>query len=97
MTLRGVLHNYNCMRVDQGKDFTKDDFLVVVVCDGYDRIPESFKKFARELGFLDEELLINKGFMKKERDGSYKMKPLRDVMDYDVPNDQVPANLLHIF
>ena len=64
MTLRGVLHNYNCMRLDQGKNFTKDDFLVVVVCDGYDRIPESFKKLAREKGFLDEDLLVKKGFTK---------------------------------
>jgi cellulose synthase/poly-beta-1,6-N-acetylglucosamine synthase-like glycosyltransferase len=98
MTLRGVLHNYNCMRVDQGKDFTKDDFLVVVVCDGYDRIPESFKALAREKGFLDEDLLINKGFMKQDpRNGTYKMKPLRDIMDDEVPNDKVPGNLLHIF
>lgn len=47
-TLSGVVHNYNCLRLDSRAKFTKDDMLVVVICDGYDRIPESFKKVARE-------------------------------------------------
>jgi len=38
--------------------FTKDDFLVVVICDGYECIPESLKTLAREKGFLDEALLF---------------------------------------
>ena len=96
-TLKGVLHNYNCMRHDKSAKFTKDDFLVVLVCDGYDRIPDSLKRLAREKGFLDEELLIEKNFMFKDRKGNYKMRPLRDVMDYNVPDKDVPTNLLHVF
>jgi len=42
-TLKGCLHNYNCMKMDEKAKFTKDDFLVVVICDGYERIPESLK------------------------------------------------------
>ena len=57
-SLRGLLHNYNCLKLDPKHNFSKDDFLVVVICDGYDRIPESLKKFAREKKFLDEEVLF---------------------------------------
>ena len=43
-TLRGIVHNYNCFRAEDKKyGLTKDDFRVVIICDGYDRIPESFK------------------------------------------------------
>jgi len=57
-TLKGCLHNYNCLKLDENTKFTKDDFLVVVICDGYDRIPDSLKKLARDKGFLDEEVLF---------------------------------------
>ena len=57
-TLSGVIHNYNCLRLDEKTKFTKDDMVVVVICDGYERIPESFKKLAREKRFLDEQLLV---------------------------------------
>lgn len=57
-TLKGCLHNYNCMKMDERTKFTKDDFLVVVICDGYERIPESLKVMARDKGFLDEEVLF---------------------------------------
>jgi len=57
-TLKGVIHNYNCLRLDERTKFTKDDMVVVVICDGYERIPESFKKLARDKLFLDENLLI---------------------------------------
>ena len=53
-TLRGLIHNYNCFRADPNFDLSKDDFLIFVVCDGYDRIPDDFKNLAREKGFLDE-------------------------------------------
>ena len=62
-TLRGCLLNYNKLRVDPGTKFTKDDFLVTVICDGYERIPNSLKKLARQKGFLDEEMLFQRGFM----------------------------------
>ena len=57
-TLRGCLHNYNTLKADPNSNFTKDDFLVVLIVDGYERIPASFKEMAREKGFLDEEVLF---------------------------------------
>ena len=57
-TLSGCLSNYNTLKVDQTCNFTKDDFLVVLICDGYDKIPESLKQLARQKKFLDEELLF---------------------------------------
>ena len=57
-TLRGCLHNYNTLKSDPNSNFTKDDFLVVLVVDGYEKIPASFKEMAREKGFLDEEVLF---------------------------------------
>ena len=57
-TLRGCLHNYNTLKADPNSNFTKDDFLVVLVVDGYEKIPASFKEMAREKGFLDEEVLF---------------------------------------
>jgi len=85
-TLRGIIHNYNCFRSDDKKyKLTKDDFCVTIICDGYDRIPDSFKKHARDKGFLDEELLVQRGYMNKdEKTGAYKMRPLADIMDNTV-------------
>ena len=43
-TLRGIVHNYNCFRAeDQNFGLNKDDFCVALICDGYERIPDSFK------------------------------------------------------
>lgn len=68
------------------------------MCDGYDRIPECFKKLATEKGFLDESILEAKGFAKRdERSGQLKMLPLRDIMDKSVSDKDVPNNLLHVF
>ena len=55
-TLRGLIHNYNCFRSSK-KNFSKDDFLIFIVCDGFDRIPDCFKKLAEEKGFYDESIL----------------------------------------
>ena len=97
-TLRGCLHNYNCLKADsRDNSFTKDDFLVVVIADGYDNIPMCMKSLAREKGFLDEEVLFQKGFMELNRDKDFKMTNLRDVMDEDVDPDKIPSNLLHCF
>ena len=46
------------MVLDSKHKITKDDFMVCVICDGYERIPESLKKLAREKRFLDEEVLF---------------------------------------
>ena len=98
-TLRGIVHNYNCFRAegDLYKHLTKDDFCVMIICDGYDRIPESFKAHARAKGFLDEDILVQKNFMTKDEKGVYKMRPLKDIMDPNVPEDQIPKNILHVF
>jgi len=83
--------------MDPKTKFTKDDFCVFLICDGYDHIPESFKKLAREKNFLDEEVLVGRGFMKKDRNGKYKMKDMNDIVDYNVPSEDLPQNLLHMF
>jgi hypothetical protein len=96
-TLKGLIHNYNCFRSDR-KEFSKDDFLIFIVCDGFERIPECFKKLATDKGFYDESVLIEKGFATRDdRSGNLKMKPLRDVMDASVADSDVPQNLLHVF
>lgn len=68
-----------------------------MICDGYDRIPASLKALAREKGFLDEEVLFQKGFMETNRDNEFKMKNMRDVMDESIEADKVPTNILHCF
>lgn len=42
-TLRGVIHNYNELRNDEELGIHKEDFIVFLICDGYDKIPETFK------------------------------------------------------
>ena len=93
-TLRGVIQNYNCLRLDQYTKFTKDDLCVLVVCDGYERIPESFKNYARSKGFLDENRLVEQGFMTCV-DGVYKMKDISDCME--IKSEETPQNVLHCF
>ena len=104
-TLEGCLHNYNCMKAaakDKKQEFTKDDFLIVVIADGYDKIPECMKKLGRAKGFLDEEVLFQKGFMELNRDKTFKMSNIRDIMDDDIMDDveaenKIPKNILHCF
>ena len=93
-TLRGLIHNYNCFRNDPRYEIEKDDFLVFIVCDGYERVPDCLKKLAKDKGFLDESILETKGFAKRDaHTGQLQMKPLRDVMDKSVPDKDVPNNL----
>lgn len=70
---------------------------MVVIVDGYENIPSSFKEVAREKGFLDEEVLFQKGFMDLDRDGNFKMKNMRDVVNEGVPAEKIPTNILHVF
>ena len=42
-TLRGLIQNYNTLKTNPKTNFSKDDFVVCVVCDGYEKMPESFK------------------------------------------------------
>ena len=41
------------------------------------------------------DLLIEKNFLKQDRDGKWKMKDIRDVMDKNVEN--IPSNFIHMF
>ena len=83
------------MYLDENIKLRQEDLVVVLVCDGYDKIPDSFKEYAREHQFLDENILVEKGFMEEDRDGKLKMKPLEDVVDKKCKN--IPKNLLHMF
>ena len=56
-TLSGVIHNYNELRLDNDLGFKKEDFVVFLICDGYDRIPESFKEYATDKNFFDLDIL----------------------------------------
>ena len=93
-TLTGVIHNYNELRMDKDLDFKKEDFVVFVIVDGFDRIPESFKRYATEKQFFDLDVLVQKGFMTKDRDGKLKMKEMRDLMD---PGVKATPNVVHLF
>ena len=69
--------------------------IVVLICDGYEKIPESFKEYATRNQFFDIDVLIEKGFMYEDRDGNYKMKTMHDLMDKNVKT--IPKNILHMF
>jgi len=85
------------MYMDEKMEMRQQDLVVVCVCDGYDNIPASFKKFATEKGFYDEQVLIDGGFMVKNRDGKSTMKTMDELMDKSVPSDKIPKNILHLF
>ena len=95
MTISGVLQNYNIMHMDPDIRMKQEDLIVVCVADGYDKIPESFKKYATDNQFLDVEVLKKRGFMFEDRDGVWKMKTMSDLMDKNVK--KVPKNILHLF
>ena len=86
--------NYNELRLDQSINFKKEDFVVFLICDGYNAIPESFKKYATEKQFFDLEVLKQRGFMDQDREGKWKMKDMRDLM---TPGVKVPLNCIHMF
>lgn len=44
------------------------------------------KKLARQKKFLDESILVEKGFMTKDAEGNFKMKDIADCMDPEVRN-----------
>lgn len=47
-TMRGILQNYNAMYLDPQIKMRQKDMIVVCVCDGFDKVPESFKKYATQ-------------------------------------------------
>ena len=97
LTLQGILQNYNAMYSDEDLNLRQHDMIVVCVCDGFEKIPESFKKYAEKYKFLDEQLLRDKGYMEKDRSGNWKMKTMQDLMNKDVPSADIPKNILHLF
>lgn len=52
-----------------------------LICDGYSAITESFKKYATDHQFFDLDVMEQKGYMDKDRDGKLKMKDMRDLME----------------
>lgn len=94
-TMAGVLQNYNAMFLDPKVKMRQQDLVVVCVCDGFDKISDSFKKFATQNKFFDINILKKKGFMEKDRDNNWKMKTMEDIMDKNVKD--VPKNILHLF
>ena len=82
------------------------DMVVCVVVDGYDKLEDDFKKYARDHELLDERILEERGFMyKKENDDAaegepqydWKMKDIKEVMAKKVKKRDLPKNLLHMF
>ena len=53
-TVRGLLQNFEEMRQDPRLSFGEEEMYVVLLCDGHDKIPQSFKKYASDRGFYDE-------------------------------------------
>ena len=90
VTMDGILNNYLELRADESLEFTKHDLIVFLVCDGIDKIPASFRKFAKERGFFDESILKKKGFMTE--DG--RMKEMPELVDQGF---KPPLNLLHMW
>jgi len=96
-TLTGVIQNYNAMYLDPDLKLRQQEFVVVLVCDGYDNVTDSFKKFAKTHGFFDEQIMRDKGYMYKDNRGDWKMKTMRQLMRPEVKDDDVPKNALHLF
>jgi hypothetical protein len=94
-TLTGVLHNYNELRADPTVPFMKHDFVVFLIADGYAGLTENFKKYATDMGFYDEEILKEGGFMEDDRNGKWKMKDMTVIMDKSAK--KVPLNIIHMF
>lgn len=94
-TMKGVMQNYNAMYMDQDIKMRQEDLVVVLVSDGYEKLTAEFKEFAREMQFLDETVLIEKGFMEVDRDGKFAMVPMEKIIDKKVK--VVPKNMLHMF
>ena len=59
------------MYMDSTLKMRQKDMIVFLVCDGFEKIPESFKKYAVKNQFFDIEVLKQKGFMQENRDGNW--------------------------
>ena len=54
-TLGGVMQNYNAMYKDQDLVFRQKDMVVVLVCDGYGALTNTFKEFCFKRKLFDEK------------------------------------------
>ena len=57
LTLEGVIQNYNAMYMDKSVGMRQEDLVVVLVCDGYEKLTEKFKEFATKYKFFDIKYL----------------------------------------
>jgi len=96
-TIRGLLENYNEMRNDKELNFKKDDMVVFLIADGYDKLSPSFKKFATDNQFFNEETLREKHFMKQTRGGQWVMKDMDELVEPDFEKAKIPTNCVHLF
>ena len=86
-TLEGVIQNYNAMFMDKNVGMRQQDLVVVLVCDGYEKITEKFKEYATKHKFFDIKYLQNNGYMKQDdRTGEWKMKTMQELMK-NVPEE----------
>ena len=53
-TLEGVMYNYSYLCRDPSLDFQEQDILVVLVCDGFDKVSKTFKELSTQKKFYDE-------------------------------------------
>jgi len=61
--------------------FTRYDLLVVLICDGYDKLSEDFKDYASKCEFLNTDHLMEKGFLNKDAKGKLVTKDIPELMD----------------
>jgi hypothetical protein len=96
LTMRGILQNYEVLCQDPKVRMKRNDLLVVLCCDGFDKIPASFIDYLSDLGVLDAKVLRDKGYAQHdETTGRTKMRPIRDFMEQG--QSSYPTNLLHVF
>ena len=65
-TLAGVMENHERMRAEGVPGFGKNDLVIFVIADGYEKIPNSMKRMLSEKKLFDIEILKKKGFMKRK-------------------------------
>ena len=53
-TMEGILRNHLQIRKDGRFEFGEEELIVIIICDGHEKIPDSFKTFATAEGLYDE-------------------------------------------
>ena len=92
-TLRGLMDNYNELRDDTSLNFKSEDMVVFLICDGFDRITDDFKQFAKDKGLFNWDFIKEAGYMKENRQGNWVMKDMLDIIEK--PN-KMATNLVHL-